>query len=155
MCGRGGRRDGLKDFFVNLARGGLWHRSKRYRIRAISEREVRIRPKELVRAVPGRSGERLQPILWVFEVFENLFDNCRIFDTSDHPDGTAALLAGLDIDLEYPFEALRPGHGGMALGGGFGLVEGLFTAPGRCYLGTVHNCFSLDYAVENTNCRPN
>ena len=43
----------------------------------------------------------------------------------------------MDIDLEYPFEALRPGHGGMALGRGFGLVEGLFTAPGRCYPGTV------------------
>ncbi len=70
-------------------------------------------------------------------MLKDLFDGRRIFDTGNHLDRTAALLTGLDIDLELTFEALRRGHGGVALGGEFDLVGGLFAAPGRCYLGTV------------------
>jgi hypothetical protein len=47
---------------------------------------------------------------------------------------TAALFTGFDNDLEHAFEALRPGHDGMALGGFLISLGGLFTAPGRCHL---------------------
>jgi len=72
----------------------------------------------------------------LFEMLENPSDDDRVFDKGDHLDGTAALLAGFDIDLEYAFKALSPGHGAMALLGGFDLVGGLFTAPGRRHLGS-------------------
>ena len=97
LCGRGGKKEGLTGFSVNSARAGLWQRSKRYRIRAISERDVRIHPKELARAVPGRSGERLQPIRCVVRGVENFLDDCRIFDTVDNLDGTATMLTGFNV----------------------------------------------------------
>ena len=53
----------------------------------------------------------------VVEVFKGLFDDPRIFDTSDNLDGTAAMLTRIDVDVEHAFEALRPGHGGAALYG--------------------------------------
>ena len=65
---------------------------------------------------------------------QDLSDDNGVFDTGDHLDGAAALLTGFDIDLEHAFEALSPSHGGVALGGGFDLVAGPFTAPGRCHL---------------------
>jgi len=44
----------------------------------------------------------------MFEMIKNPFDNCWVFDTGDDLDGTTAVAAGFDIDLEHPFEAL--GH---------------------------------------------
>ena len=50
------------------------------------------------------------------EVFEDLFDHGRIFDARDHLDRTAAVVTGLDIDLEHPLQTLRPGHRDVAGG---------------------------------------
>ena len=46
---------------------------------------------------------------------ENRADDAGIFNAGDDLHGTAAGLAGFDIDAEYPLEALCPGHGHMAL----------------------------------------
>jgi len=54
------------------------------------------------------------------QVIEDMFNDGGIFDASDDPHGTAAAGAGLDIDLEYAFEPLRPSHRSMAFGGGPG-----------------------------------
>ena len=37
----------------------------------------------------------------MFEMTENLSDDDRLFDTGNHLDSTAALLAGFDVDLEH------------------------------------------------------
>jgi hypothetical protein len=50
-------------------------------------------------------------------VIENLADDDGVFDAGDDLHGAAAGLAGRDVDVEYPLEALRPVHGGMAFGG--------------------------------------
>jgi hypothetical protein len=34
-------------------------------------------------------------------MIENPSDEDRVFDTGDHLDGAAALLAGFDVDIEY------------------------------------------------------
>ncbi len=68
---------------------------------------------------------------------ENLADDAGIFNAGDDFHGTAAGLAGFDIDAEYPLEALCPGHGHMALDrsslrcllGSSGLAT--LTTPGR------------------------
>jgi len=39
---------------------------------------------------------------------KNLLDHHWIFDTGDDPDCAAAAPAGLDVDAEDPFQALRP-----------------------------------------------
>ena len=77
---------------------------------------------------------RLRRFAAVLKMVQNPFYDLRLFDTGDHFDGTPALLTGFDIDLEHAFEALRPAHGSIALGGGFELVGGPFTASGRCHL---------------------
>jgi hypothetical protein len=46
----------------------------------------------------------------LIEVRENLRDHHRVFDTGDDPERTAAGPAGLDVDAEYPFQALGPAH---------------------------------------------
>ena len=130
---------GLQDIPLVRHQRGIGDAPGGTRIRAISIREVRIRPKGLAQATRGGMWNRCSRFNGLCEVLKNLFDYRRIFDTGDHPDGAAALLPGLGIDLEYTFEALRPGHGGTALGGGFDLVGGLFTAPAgvtweRCWL---------------------
>ena len=60
-------------------------------------------------------GERLRGSL-AFEMFEDLFDHHRIFDTGDHLYRTATGRAGLDIDIEYTLQTLGPGHGSTTLG---------------------------------------
>lgn len=72
----------------------------------------------------SRLGRR--PALWQLglpirrlfrgEKFQNLPDHDRIFDAGNDPDRPLALLAGFNVDIEHPFQALGPGHGGMALG---------------------------------------
>jgi transposase-like protein len=47
-------------------------------------------------------------------VIEDLLDHYRIFNTGNHLHGAAADTAGLDVDVEYTFEALCPGHRGAA-----------------------------------------
>ena len=58
----------------------------------------------------------------MFEMIENLFDNCWVFDTGDDFDSAATLIAGFDIDLENTFQALSPSHGSMSLGCRFVLI---------------------------------
>ena len=84
-------------------------------------------------------------------MFEDLFDDGGVsalascvalpppslesFDAGDDSDGAAAAGAGVDIDLEHAFEPLRPGHGGMAFGGGPGRDRATaWSAPGRGHL---------------------
>jgi hypothetical protein len=50
-------------------------------------------------------------------VGEDLLDHHRIFDAGNDLDVTAAALAGLDVNVEDTFQALRPSHGGPAFGG--------------------------------------
>ena len=63
-----------------------------------------------VKAPQGRSadwmGQRLGGIGPLFEMIETLSDDDRVFDTRDHFDAATTLVAGLDINLEYPFQAL-------------------------------------------------
>jgi len=42
------------------------------------------------------------------EMIEDLFDHRRIFDARDHLDRTTTMLAGQDVDLNYPLRTLRP-----------------------------------------------
>jgi hypothetical protein len=40
------------------------------------------------------------------EMFQNPLDDCGLLDAGDHPQLPAALSAGLNVDGEYPLEAL-------------------------------------------------
>lgn len=51
-----------------------------------------------------------------------LVDDLLILDAGDHLGFTTTLWAHRDIDIEYPFEALRPGHGLVTLFGCFVFV---------------------------------
>ena len=42
------------------------------------------------------------------EMRQDLFDHHWIFDARDHLDRTPTMLAGQDVDLEYPLQTLRP-----------------------------------------------
>ena len=48
---------------------------------------------------------------------EYLVDHIGIFDAGNDLHGTAAVLAGSNVDIEYPFEPLSPCHCGMTFGG--------------------------------------
>ena len=48
---------------------------------------------------------------------ENLADDAGIFNAGDDLDGAAAGLSGLDVDVQYALQALRPGHCCSAFGG--------------------------------------
>ena len=54
--------------------------------------------------------------LLLSQVFQNLPDYRRVFDAGDDLHRPPALLAGFDVDVEYPLQALGPGHGGVAFG---------------------------------------
>jgi len=49
----------------------------------------------------------------LFEGFEDLFDDSRIFYTGNHLDGTATILTGFNVDIEYSLQPLGPCHGGV------------------------------------------
>jgi hypothetical protein len=51
-----------------------------------------------------------------FEVFENLADQLRVLNTGDDLQRPAAVLAGLDVDVEDALQALRPTHGHVPRG---------------------------------------
>jgi hypothetical protein len=51
-------------------------------------------------------------------MIENLSEYDRIRDKCDHSNAATTFVAGLGINLEYPFEARGPGHGRVPLGGG-------------------------------------
>ena len=50
------------------------------------------------------------------QMCQYLPDHRRVFDAGDNPYRPLTLLAGFDVDLEDPFQALGPGHGGVAFG---------------------------------------
>ena len=50
-------------------------------------------------------------------MIENPPDHRRILYAGNHLDRPAAGPTGLDVDLEHPFESLRPAHRGVAFGG--------------------------------------
>lgn len=49
---------------------------------------------------------------------QNFLDHVWVFNICNYPDVAAALLTSLYVNVEYPFEALRPAHGGMLFGKG-------------------------------------
>jgi hypothetical protein len=66
----------------------------------------------------GRPGGRSS----IVQVGEDSLDDSRIFNAAvrrldDDLDLPGAPLAGLDVNVEHPFESLHPGHRRMALGG--------------------------------------
>ena len=73
-------------------------------------------------------------LFFLAQVSQYSIDDVLVLDTGDDPDRSAATATDLDIDVEDAFEPLRPGHGGMTLGGcaDFCVGDGLdaFTAPG-------------------------
>ncbi len=44
-----------------------------------------------------------------------LLDHHRVLDTCNYLDGTTACVTGRYIDIEYSFQALRPGHSGVTV----------------------------------------
>lgn len=50
------------------------------------------------------------------EMIQDLPNDRRVFHTGDYAHRALTLLAGFDINVEYPFQALSPGHGGVAFG---------------------------------------
>ena len=46
-------------------------------------------------------------------MIQNLLNDHRILHAGNDPHRPLALLAGFDVDIEYPFQPLGPGHGGM------------------------------------------
>ena len=59
---------------------------------------------------------------------ENFLNNHWIFDAGDDIHRAAAFTAGFDVDAEYAFQALSPGHGCPLFGGR--LVLPLIGCPG-------------------------
>ena len=76
-------------------------------------------------------GYRWEGFVPVCQMIQNPFPDHRVLDAGDDLHGATAMVAGLDVDSEYPFKALGPGHGGAALGGGLGFGRDSVTAPGR------------------------
>lgn len=50
------------------------------------------------------------------QMCQYLPDHRRVFDAGDNPYRPLTLLAGFDVDLEDPFQALGPCHGGVTFG---------------------------------------
>jgi len=73
-------------------------------------------------------------------VVEYLVDDGLILDAGNHFSFAATLLANRHIDVEYPFQALYPGHGLVALLGCFVFVflsGASFSRHGRRHINTV------------------
>ncbi len=82
---------------------------------------------------------RINGLRSMAEMFQNPLDDCGFLDAGDHPQLPAALAAGLNVDGEYPLEALCPGHRLLsasgrcltALGGSDGVCPGHNLCPFR------------------------
>jgi len=48
--------------------------------------------------------------VFALKVPQDLFDHHRLFNAGGDLNVAAAVLAGLDVDIEYALQALRPGH---------------------------------------------
>ena len=44
------------------------------------------------------------------KVIEDLLDHRRVFDAGNHLHRAGAFATGLNVDIKYTLEALRPGH---------------------------------------------
>ena len=51
---------------------------------------------------------RIDRLRSVAEMVQNPLDDCGLLNAGDHPQLPAALSAGLNVDCEYPLEALCP-----------------------------------------------
>lgn len=49
-------------------------------------------------------------------MIQNLLDGQGVFNAGNDAHWALTFLASLDVDMEYPFQALGPGHGHVALG---------------------------------------
>lgn len=81
---------------------------------------------------------------------EDLADHDGIFDAGNDFHGAATGLAGFDVDVEGPLEALCPSHGGMTPGGG--LVRGFVRRVGFSSLttpGRSNQCSMVDVGREH------
>jgi len=70
-----------------------------------------------IRSSVKQSRCRRSPAWWqpgcsrfLIQVGEYLVDHRRVFDAGDDADITTAFAAGFDIDIEYTFQSLYPGH---------------------------------------------
>ena len=82
-----------------------------------------------------------------------LVDDRLILNTGDHPGVTSARRAHRDIDVEHAFQALRPGHGLVALCGCFVFVfvsDATFAAFGWRHINTVF-AVGGKYAMTNSS----
>ena len=78
-------------------------------------------------------------------MLQYLPDDCGVFDTSNHLRATTAGPAGLNVNIEHPFQSLSPCHRHMALrrcililtSGNFPVT---FAPPGR---GHPHSVFAV------------
>ena len=82
---------------------------------------------------------------FLLKMLKDLLNHLGIFDTGNHFDLTAAVLADFDIDVEDALESLHPGHGAVSLCGTLVLPVGIgrfwwigfLAAFGRCDLHTA------------------
>ena len=66
-------------------------------------------------ALPGGGWAVLLETTFSTKVPKNLLNCDRVFHASNDLDWTFALLTDLDVNIEYPFQSLHPGHRDMAL----------------------------------------
>ena len=97
---------------------------------------------------PGRMGSGCGRLGALFKVLENLFDDSRVFNTGNHFNGTATMLTGFNVDIEYSLQPLRPSHGSVSL-----YRRPCFTFRGSFTTGCWRNLFSQstigrEYAME-------
>ena len=55
----------------------------------------------------------------------NLLDHHRVFDAGNHFHGATAFPAGFDVNVEHPFQALRPRHAGTTFGRRLRIIRSL------------------------------
>lgn len=93
-------------------------------------------------------------LLWQFgaiplpNVVEDPGDHLGVFDAGNHPELAAAHRARLDVDGEYAFQSLRPGHGSE------GFVRLLLVGFAFWYDGLAVLAVRGEYAVETGEVEP-
>jgi len=55
--------------------------------------------------------------VFALEVDEDFLNHLRIFDAGDDLDVASSIIAGLDVDVEYTLQALRPCYRCPSFGG--------------------------------------
>ena len=81
---------------------------------------IQLRPGEKRQRGRWRPGWRYQKgpgrsfLFLLAKMGQDLVDDVLVLNTSDDSDGSAAAAADFNVDIEYPFESLGPGHDDMA-----------------------------------------